>query len=185
MDTAPLAGWDNFYVIVGSSAGGLTGLTFVVIALVSDATRVVSKGLKLFVTPTIVHFAAVLALSAFMSVPHQGLLSLSAGLAVGGVAGLAYSGFIAASIRGMGSTYVPVLEDWLGHVFLPGLAYACLIAGAILIWRWPGSALCGVAAASLLLLFVGIHNAWDIAVWTTLNRGEAGQAGQADSGGGT
>ena len=33
----PLEAWANFYVIVGSSAGGLTGLTFVVIALVADA----------------------------------------------------------------------------------------------------------------------------------------------------
>jgi hypothetical protein len=174
MDTAPLAGWDNFYVIVGSSAGGLTGLTFVVIALASDSHRVASKGLKLFVTPTIVHFAGVLALSAFMSVPHQGLVSLSAGLAMGGLAGLAYSGFIGTAIRGMGSDYVPVVEDWLGHVILPGLAYACLLAGAVLIWRWSGPALCGVAAASLLLLFIGIHNAWDIAVWTTLNKSQAG-----------
>lgn len=179
METSPLAGWDNFYVIVGSSAGGLTGLTFVVIALVSDARRVQLKGLKLFVTPTIVHFAGVLALSAFMSVPHQGLRSLSGGLALGGLTGLAYSVIIATNIRGMGSYYVPVLEDWLGHVILPGLSYATLVGAAILIWRWPGPSLCGVAAASLLLLFVGIHNAWDIAVWTTLNRREV------DSGGGT
>jgi hypothetical protein len=25
MDATPLAGWDNFYVIVGSAAGGLPG----------------------------------------------------------------------------------------------------------------------------------------------------------------
>jgi hypothetical protein len=178
METSPLAGWDNFYVIVGSSAGGLTGLTFVVIALVSDANRVRMKGLKLFVTPTIVHFAGVLALSAFMSVPHQGLRSLTAGLATGGLAGLTYSGVIGANIRGMGSEYIPVLEDWLCNAILPALAYAGLVAGAILLWSWPGPALCGVAAASLLLLFLGIHNAWDIAVWTILNRR------QADSGGG-
>ena len=179
MDTSPLSGWDNFYVIVGSSAGGLTGLTFVVIVLVSDAARVRPRGVTLFITPTIVHFAGVLALSAFMSVPHQGLLSLSAGLAIGGLAGLAYSTFIAANIPRMSNDYVPVLEDWLGNVILPGLSYACLLAASALLWRWPGPSLCGVAAASLLLLFVGIHNAWDIAVWTTLKKGEA------DSGGGT
>jgi hypothetical protein len=33
MDSSPLAGWDNFYVIAGSSAAGLTGLTFIVISL--------------------------------------------------------------------------------------------------------------------------------------------------------
>ncbi len=29
----PLAGWENFYLIVGSSAGALIGLQFVVITL--------------------------------------------------------------------------------------------------------------------------------------------------------
>jgi hypothetical protein len=31
-----LAGWENFYVIVGSSAGALIGLQFVAIALIAD-----------------------------------------------------------------------------------------------------------------------------------------------------
>ena len=44
MDQSLLTGWENFYVIVGSSAGGLTGLTFVVIALVRDAQRVRPSG---------------------------------------------------------------------------------------------------------------------------------------------
>jgi hypothetical protein len=34
-----LAGWENFYVIVGSSAGALIGLQFVVMALVADMPR--------------------------------------------------------------------------------------------------------------------------------------------------
>jgi hypothetical protein len=60
MDASPLAGWDNFYVIVGSAAAGLTGLTFVVIALIRDARNVRPTGLRAFVTPTIVHFGGVL-----------------------------------------------------------------------------------------------------------------------------
>jgi len=35
---------DNFYVITGSSAAGLTGLTFVVIALSADAKRANMRG---------------------------------------------------------------------------------------------------------------------------------------------
>ena len=79
----PLEGWENFYVIVGSSAGGLTGLTFVVIALVGDANRIRPTGIGAFVTPTIVHFGGVLALAAFMTMPHQGVLTLSVGLGLG------------------------------------------------------------------------------------------------------
>lgn len=32
-----LKAWESFYVIVGSSAGALTGLQFVVIALIAEA----------------------------------------------------------------------------------------------------------------------------------------------------
>jgi hypothetical protein len=50
MGASPLAGWENFYVIVGSSAGGLTGITFVVVALIRDmAGTVRPTGLSAFV----------------------------------------------------------------------------------------------------------------------------------------
>src|SRR2546421_6883772 len=92
MDASPLAGWENFYVIIGSSAGGLTGLTFVVIALIRDAARVQPTGLHAFVTPTIVHFGAALALAAYLSMPHQSVPTLSAGVGLVGLGGLSYGG---------------------------------------------------------------------------------------------
>jgi hypothetical protein len=175
MDASPLTGWDNFYVIVGSSAGGLTGLTFVVIALISDVARGVRPtGVGAFVTPTIVHFGGVLALAAFMSMPHQRVSSLSAGFAVAGFAGVIYGGVIAANMRRQGAAYVPVLEDWIWNVILPTLVYGCLLLLAVLIWRWPALTMYGVAALSLGMLFIGVRNAWDIAVWMTTHRSSEG-----------
>jgi len=169
----PLAGWDNFYVIVGSAAGGLTGLTFVVIALIRDVMRGVNEtGLGAFVTPTIVHFCGVLALAAFLSIPHQHVATLSAGLAVAGLAGVLYGLRIAGHMRGHNATsqYVPVREDWIYNVVLPTLAYAVLLAMAGLLWTFRAEALCGIAAATLGLLLIGIRNAWDIAVWMSTSR---------------
>jgi hypothetical protein len=179
MSSSVLSGWENFYVIVGSSAGGLTGLTFVIIALVRDAARGVRPaGLGAFVTPTIVHFGGVLALAAFLSMPHQRPLSLSAGFAVGGVAGVIYGGFIAANMRHQGVVYVPVLADWLWNVILPTLVYACLVLMAVLIWHWPTETMYVVATLSLAMLLIGIRNAWDIAVWmTTRGPGAPGSPG--------
>jgi hypothetical protein len=171
MDATVLAGWDNFYVIVGSAAAGLTGLTFVVITLVRDAGRVQAGGLKTFVTPTIVHFSGVLGFAAFVTMPHQGVLSLSIGFALGGSAGLAYTIFIAVNTRRL-PDYTPVWEDWLWNVIAPVLAYGCLCAVAIAIWHAAGPSLYAVAAAALLVLFAGIHNAWDIAVWISMKRPE-------------
>jgi len=177
MDTSPLLGWDNFYVIIGSSAGGLTGLTFVVIALVRDVMRGAQPGgLGAFVTPTIVHFCGVLSLAAFLSIPHQRVVTLSAGLAVAGVAGLLYGKIIAGHMSAHTGKYIPVREDWVFNVILPTTAYALLLVMAIVIWYYPAEALWGVAVATLGLLLIGIRNAWDIAVYMAMTRAGASEA---------
>jgi hypothetical protein len=170
MAASLLAEWDNFYVITGSAAAGLTGLTFVVIAIASDAKRINMNALRVYVTPTIVHFSTVLALAAYVSMPHQGVTTLSLGFGAAGAAGLLYAAFIAASIGRLGGTYIPVAEDYTWNAVLPAMVYGTLLAIAFFIWRWPEQCMYAAAAASLLLMFVGIHNAWDIAVWNSVNR---------------
>jgi hypothetical protein len=172
MTSSLLAEWDNFYVITGSSAAGLTGLTFVVIALAADSKRVNFRGLRAYVSPIIAHFGTVLALAAYLSMPHLGVLSLSLAFGLAGAAGLVYVAFIAASIGHISKEYVPVGEDWIWNVVLPVMAYGVLFAIAFLIWRRPEQCMYGVAAVSLLLMFIGIHNAWDIAVWNTVRAKE-------------
>ncbi len=171
MESSPLAGWDNFYVIAGSSAAGLTGLTFIVITLAAEARRVNPNGLSIYITPTIVHFAAVLGAAAFLSMPRHTVLSVSLGCGLAGVAGLIYAGLISARMRRV-FAYMPVLEDWIWHSILPGIAYGSLLAVAFLIWRWPARSMYAIAAAFVMLMISGIHNAWDIAVWNILHRGE-------------
>jgi hypothetical protein len=168
MPVSLLADWGNFYVITGSAAAALTGLTFVVIALAAGAIRVSTTGLRAFVTPTIVHFGTVLALAAFLSVPHQSLMSLSLGFGAAGLGGLIYGVVIAASMRR--GSYVPVREDWLWHATLPTVAYGALFGMAFLIWRSRDQSLYGVAVISMLLLYIGIHNAWDVAVSISLRK---------------
>jgi hypothetical protein len=176
MTAALLADWNNFYVITGSAAAGLTGLTFVVIALAADTRRVNLNGLRTYVTPTIVHFCTILALAAYLSMPHQSVCSLSLGFGAAGVAGLAYVARIGTSITRIASEYVPVHEDWIWNVVLPAIAYGVLIGTAGFIWTRPERSLYGAAAVSLLLMFIGIHNAWDIAVWNTVH-GKKGESG--------
>jgi hypothetical protein len=173
MDAPILAGWENFYVLVGTTAGGLTGITFVVIALVQETMHGARPaGLNAFVTPTIVHFGGVLALAAFLNMPHQHLIGLSAGFALAGIAGVFYGGTIARHMRRAGAArYVPVFEDWLWNVILPTLVYGSLLVMAVSIWRWPEQTMYGVATLSLAMLFIGIRNSWDIAVWMTTTHG--------------
>ena len=157
-----LGGWENFYVIVGSSAGALIGLQFVVMALVSDMPRTSDQAQAghAFATPTIVHFGAVLLLSAALSAPWHSIGGAAVVWGLMGLVGVAYA-IIAARRQAVQTAYQPEFEDWLFHAVLPFAAYATLAASAYAARSHPVGALFGVATAALLLLFIGIHNAWD------------------------
>jgi hypothetical protein len=171
--TTVLKAWESFYVIVGSSGAALTGLQFVVMALVAEIPgRRSSREVAAFGTPTVVHFCAVLFISAVLSAPWQTLSGPAIVLGLSGVLGVIYAIVIVIRTRRQDG-YKPVLEDWLFHVVFPFLSYAALLgAGLALPWR-PLPALFSVGAASLLLLFVGIHNAWDTVTYLTVGDGQA------------
>ena len=59
-ELAPEA-WESFYVIVGSTAGALTGLQFVVLTLISESGMPSSgASMSAFGSPNVVHFCAAL-----------------------------------------------------------------------------------------------------------------------------
>jgi uncharacterized protein (TIGR02246 family) len=167
-----LEGWDSFYVIIGSSAAALTGLMFVVIALM-PSTRVQRDpaALDAYATPTIVHFCGVLILAAFLTIPRHTLESLRACLLITGGVGVTYAALAIVRSRRQRS-YTPQLEDWIWHAILPVVAYLSLFIASLFLLGAPSDTLVFVAASALLLLFIGIHNAWDAAVWMT-TAGEA------------
>jgi len=153
--------WESFYVIVGSSGAALTGLQFVVMALIAESERQsTGREISAFGTPTVIHFCAVLLVSAIVSAPWHSLSSVAFALGACGVAGVAYGVIvIGRARRQMG--YRPVFEDWLWHAVLPLIAYALVLVAASLLTRHPQRPLFLVALAVLLLLFIGIHNSWD------------------------
>jgi hypothetical protein len=159
---SPLNGWENFYVIVGSSAGALIGLQFVVITLI--AGRPVARGEAqagaAFSTPSVVHFGVVLLLSAVVSAPWDGIGAVAVLWGLMGLSGVVYVAVVARRMR-VQTAYKPVFEDWLFHVLLPFAAYAMLAGSAFAARSHARPALFLAGAAALLLLFIGIHNAWD------------------------
>jgi hypothetical protein len=157
-----LNGWGNFYMIVGSAAGALIGLQFVVVSLIAefpirkDAERLGQA----FSTPTIIHFAVVLLLAAILDAPWNRAADPSICCALLGFAGIAYQTIVARQMR-LQKVYKPAVEDWLFRILVPVVAYGTLAASACAMRFNTARYLFGVAAATLLLLFIGIHNAWD------------------------
>jgi len=166
----PLAEWANYYVIVGSSAAALTGLQFVVMALIADSGRQgTGHEIAAFGTPTIVHFGAALLVSAIVSAPWHALGAPAWVFGVVSIAGLLYAGVTIQRARRQRG-YRPVFEDWLWHAALPLATYATLLVGAVTLRPQPRGALFAVAAAVMLLLTIGIHNAWDTVTFIVLAR---------------
>jgi len=167
----PLAQWQNFYMIVGSSAGALIGLQFVVLALVANMPRSapLAESGRTYSTPTIVHFAAVLFLAAALSAPWNCALPVAIVCGTGGLAGLVYAIVIAAQLRN--AAYQPEFEDWVFHGVLPILAYGALLGSACLAMQQFALSLYGVAAVILVLLVIGIHNAWDSVTYHVFVKG--------------
>lgn len=164
-------GWENFYVIVGSSAAALTGLMFVVITLTAEMRTGQEDGgsaMDAFGSPTVLHFCFVLLVAAIVSTPRHTMTSLSICLFIPGVAGLVYTIIVVARMRRQ-KAYAPVMEDWIWHCILPIISYASITISIVVFWHRPGLMLYVVGASALLLLYVGIHNAWDAATWMAMN----------------
>lgn len=153
--------WETFYLIVGAAAGALIGLQFVVMTLIADRPIPgISETGRAFATPTVVHFSACLLTSALVQMPwpHPGQ-ALWAGTAVG-LGGLVYMALPIQRMRRQ-HTYQMDNEDRLFHVALPFVAYGLLAAQVLLANGREELGLFGIAGAALMLLFIGIHNAWD------------------------
>jgi hypothetical protein len=158
--------WENFYVIIGSSAGALIGLQFVVLTLMADLPRLqgdMELATNAFTTPSVVHFQMVLLLSALICAPWSGFDIVAIIWGMMGLFGIGYSIVVIWRFRRV-DVYHPVFEDWFYYVLLPMAGYTTLFLSALAAHFHERPALFGVAAAALLLLFNGIHNAWDLVI---------------------
>jgi len=167
-----IAGWENFYIIVGPAAGALIGLQFVVMTLIAERPplRVAEAG-PAFSTPTVVHFSVVMGLAAVLCAPWPAPGPAAGVCAAVGLACVAYVLLVAYRMR-VQTAYKPDGEDWTFHCLVPLAAYAVLTAGAVATFARPREALFAIAAAMLLLLFTGVHNTWDAVAFHVARRAQ-------------
>lgn len=170
-----LSNWQNFYMIIGTAAATLTGLMFVATTLIADIeTHVLtlSAGISAFNTPTVVHFGAVLLIAGILSAPWQAFSTV--GLLIG-LLGLGMVIYLITVMRRMLHIphYQPPLNDWLWYMIFPLSAYIVLIIAAIILPANPVLGLYIISAAMVVLLFLGIHNAWDLVTFFAVERSHA------------
>jgi hypothetical protein len=170
-----LSQWQNFFMIMGTAAATLTGLMFVVTTLIAgiDAhLSTLNAAVSAFNTPTVVQFGTVLLLAGLLSAPWQTFSSLSLVLGLVGLGMVSYSIIV---LRRMWRVphYQSTFEDWLWYLGFPLLAHLSLIVAAFVLPGNPAPALYIVGSAMILLLLVGIRNAWDMVTFLAVERAHA------------
>ena len=98
---------------------------------------------------------------------HTGLL-----LGLVGLVGVTYILIVLWEVRHRLVGYQLVRSDWLWYTLLPLISYTALVVAAILLPIYPGPVLFIIAAVMMLLLFMGIHNAWDVVTYIAVERSQ-------------
>jgi hypothetical protein len=159
-------GWANYYLMVGSSAGALIGLMFVVVTLTAGRDRAeVERGKQLYTSPIVWHLAVILTLSGAAAVP--GMTAKIFGLMSGGLAVLGLGWGVRSAVgiaRHPGAPSSATFDMfWYGiaaAIVYVGLGIAAL--GLLSAKVWGATA---VAADLMALLLVSIHAEWDLVTY--------------------
>jgi uncharacterized membrane protein len=157
----PLAAWESYYVIVGTSGAALIGMQFVVMTLIADRRNIAAGDtIRAFGSPTVVHLTLALVISAVMSAPWTTMITAGIIMLFCGLSGLTYAGIVIRRTRTQ-TGYVPVWQDWVWYAILPSIAYLALSVSAWLVNTETEAALFTIAGVALVLILIGVHNAWD------------------------
>ena len=159
--------WSDFYVICGSSSAALTGLVFVVVTLAAERRRGqpgTSEGTSIFSSPTIMHFCLAFLISGIFAAPwpSAGLAGTSIGLT--GLFGFLYTSRVLYRASRI-TTYQPDFSDWVWFVAVPMAAYIVVCVAGFMLVHVPAQSAFAIGGATLVLIFTGIHNAWDVVTY--------------------
>ncbi|MDB5454285.1 MAG: hypothetical protein JWO33_2863 [Caulobacteraceae bacterium] len=159
-------GWEDFYLLVGSAAGALIGLLFVVVSLTSRMDRSSAlRGVRVYMSPLLCTLALVLVMSGLAMVPELSRQEAAVVTTAAAVIGLAYGIFVVFLFRNLNMPEPTHWSDPWWYGLGPMVIYAALGGVAAVMWtdlEWAARALAAVLMASMIL---SIRNAWDLITW--------------------
>jgi hypothetical protein len=162
--TLQLEKWHEFYLLIGTAGVTLTGLLFVVVSL---GPRLIANhqatGVRAFISPNAVYFTTTLVVSAVLLVPDLPAVAIGTCLCFGALTSLGYLAYTRAHQQWRHNK-LPFL-DWIWFVGLPIAGYVLLLFSGMGFLLHVALSMHGVAVALILLLVIGIRNAWDLVIW--------------------
>jgi hypothetical protein len=162
--------WHELYSVAAGIAATLMGLMFVVLSLGSRAlgTEQGVQVTRALHTPIVVFFVTIIAVSMLMLMPDTAPGALGALVGAVSVGGIVYM-IVSGAYKIWRENDLGV-DDLIWYVVLPYVSYAALGASAVMIWRAAPFGPHVEASAILLLLLIGIRNAWDLVVYSVQRR---------------
>jgi hypothetical protein len=158
--------WHDFYALIGTASATLVGLTFVAASIGAGVfTKLHQAGIRSFLSPTVVHFSAVLIICLIAMIPTEAWELIGFLQTCAGAIGLGYSGWIWRRMKKHGMIASIDIVDRLWYALLPIAAYLIVIVAGVSLWQRSVAGLNILAAALVSLLLIGIRNAWDMTVW--------------------
>lgn len=179
--TAQLQSWQNFYMLIGGASATLVGLMFIALSLGSSQLRQADRAsatasYNAFLSPTFIHFVYVLVTAVVVLVPTLSQPVLGWMLLLAGLGSLGYLVRYLPFVRERYRTGLVDRSDLVWYSLMPSVGYILYIDAGIGLLRAAtgaptrGSALDALAAASVLLMVIGVRNAWDLVVFMVLRR---------------
>ena len=163
-----LRDWRDFYLLIGTASATLGGLMFVSASI--GASLFNEKNLapmSAFITPTVVHFAAVLFAAMVAVMPGHSEATLGGVFGLGALVGLAYCANV---FRVIFRRFADGLgwQDRAFYALIPIVGYLSVAAAAALEFGGRPREANPLAAVGLMaLMAAGLRNGWDMTVWLT------------------
>ncbi|MEO8714100.1 MAG: hypothetical protein ABI369_03710 [Acetobacteraceae bacterium] len=162
--------WHDFYLLIGTASATLVGLMFVAASVgASYFTTEREVPLRSLLTPTIQHFSAVLVICLMGTAPSQTSSSFGALVSASGVVGIGFACRVWRNMLRRGMTKTLDLADRCCYIVLPIGTYLAVIGTGIVLPSKPGLGLDLLAGLLVVLLLLGIRNAWDMTLWIVLH----------------
>jgi hypothetical protein len=169
--TDALVPWHEFYTLLGTASATMVGLLFVAATVGSGVfTSGRRAPLRVFLSASVVNFSLVLATCLIVLAPVRGWVSLGIMIVSSGMFGLVHSCLALRDTLHDGLFASIDLEDRVWYIILPVVGYVFVAASGVTLALRLDQGCAALALSTVMLMAVGIHNAWDITVWSMTRR---------------
>lgn len=158
--------WQTFYTLVGTAGATLAGLMFVAVTLGRTPRRRLAA-LRAHSDPALLAFVLSLLLSGLLLMPSLTRPWFGAALLASGLLSLLYLALVLRQLIGGGMSRFWDFSDWLWYAAAPVLGGLLLLGSGVLGLLGQAHAALNLTGISLIvLLTMGLRNAWDLVTFT-------------------